>query len=229
MALQKKFDHLVDLDADVMVIQECSEKTIQAIDSSQAFNSIWFGTNKHKGVGVISKKIWTIKKSVHLGPKWTIHVNLSGPFDIDIYAVWACAGDDYMTRYIRQVHLMLDLMEAQKISRNSVVLGDFNSNSNWDYKYSAGRHHSDAVARLAKLGFASAYHRFTGEEQGRERCPTLYFRRNPKQSYHIDYIFLSDVLAQNLSRVVVGKRERWLELSDHMPVIADLRMAGSQS
>lgn len=54
MALQKKADHLVQLRADIMVVQECSEKSVSALANSTKHQTAWFGTNKNKGIAVIT-------------------------------------------------------------------------------------------------------------------------------------------------------------------------------
>lgn len=221
MALQKKADHLVQLRADIMVVQECSEKSVSALANSTKHQTAWFGTNKNNGIAVITAPNLRTQRAVHLGPTWAVHARLEGSESIDLFAVWACAGTDHLSRYIRQVHLMLDQISSMKLSNNTIVMGDFNSNAIWDPNYYAGRNHTEAVSRMSSLGLESAYHTFNREAQGAETQPTFHFRRK-REAVYIDYIFLSKLLMSNLKAVNVGKFEEWIHLSDHMPVVVDV-------
>lgn len=66
------------------------------------------------------------------------------------------------------------------------------------------------------------YHTFKNIKFGSEREPTLYFRKNQKTPYHIDYIFAPTDVVNRAKSFSVGKYEDWISLSDHMPLIADL-------
>jgi len=46
----------------------------------------------------------------------------------------------------------------------------------------------------------------------------LFMHRKIEKPYHIDYAFLSASMI-NQNSIEVGKPEKWLEYSDHMPVI----------
>ena len=77
------------------------------------------------------------------------------------------------------------------------------------------------VSELAKIGIRSMYHEFTKEEQGEEQTPTFYMNRNVEKPYHIDYVFASsDLMSRDSSALEVGSPNKWLEHSDHMPIIA---------
>jgi endonuclease/exonuclease/phosphatase family metal-dependent hydrolase len=104
---------------------------------------------------------------------------------------------------------------------NCIITGDFNSNSIWD-KPRRTWNHSNVVNELRELKIESFYHLDKKEEQGQETTPTLYLQRNLNKPYHIDYIFGSDSFSKRLKSVTVGQPEKWLEISDHMPVIGDL-------
>ena len=105
-------------------------------------------------------------------------------------------------------------------SRMHVIAGDFNSNAIWDRK---GRcwSHSEVVKQLEGMGLRSLYHSKYGETPGKEATPTLYLQKNPDKPYHIDFVFLSECMVPK-SSIKIGKRDNWLKVSDHMPVIAEL-------
>lgn len=221
MALQKKFQRLLTLDADIMIIQECSRPSINQITRSEGWSSVWFGSNVNKGLATLVREPWSIRESFSLKPKWAAKLVVDGPTCIDLFPVWACKSDRPAAEYIEQVHLLLDIMEHASLSPLTIVVGDFNSNSKWDADYGLTSH-SAAVDRFRKLGLESAYHKFYGELQGAERQPTLWFRKNKGTTYHVDYTFLSRPLVSKLRGVRVGGSEDWLSFSDHAPVVVEL-------
>ena len=216
----KKHQQLVTLGANIMVIQECSRRSIEQINHSGGWSSAWFG-NPNKGIAVLVREPWIIRKAQALKPKWTGKVVIAGPSSIELFPVWACKGKSPAAEYIEQVHLLLDILERTSLIPFTIVAGDFNSNSIWDADYGINNH-SSAVDRFRKLGLESAYHVSSGDRQGSERHPTLWFRKNKKEVYHIDYAFLSRSLLSKLGSVVVGRSDDWLPLSDHAPVLVEL-------
>jgi endonuclease/exonuclease/phosphatase family metal-dependent hydrolase len=204
-----------------MAIQECSKADVEDLRQRFGLTSAWIGRNLNKGVGIIARSPWRIEDVEDLGLSFVVRTKIVGPVEFDFFAVWACASDNRETRYIRQVHLLLDYLEKEGFGGNVVIIGDFNSNAIWDRHYRR-RCHSDAVARLSNLGLRSAYHTVRGEEHGQESEPTLYFRKNARMGYHIDYAFLSASLLNAVKTVTVGERDVWIQRSDHMPVVVQL-------
>jgi exonuclease III len=220
-ALHRKHQKLLTLDADIMVIQECSQPDIEEFNRSEGWSSWWVGSPIKKGLGVLVKAPWVVRKAEALTPKWTGKVVIDGPASIELFPVWAHMSKSPSKEYIEQVHLLLDIIEQAPLSPFTIVAGDFNSNSIWDSSYRLYNHIA-AVGRFRKLGLESAYHQFFGDSQGAERHPTLWLRKNKDSPYHIDYAFLSRSLLSILRNVVVGPRDDWLSFSDHTPVLVEL-------
>jgi len=65
----------------------------------------------------------------------------------------------------------------------------------------------------------STYHQFYGQEQGKEKHPTLFMYRHQDKPYHIDYCFASIDFMNKLNNVEVGTYEDWTKFSDHVPLI----------
>jgi endonuclease/exonuclease/phosphatase family metal-dependent hydrolase len=82
--------------------------------------------------------------------------------------------------------------------------------------------HSHVVEYLAKLDIHSAYHLHHGQEQGKEQHPTFYLYRNQLKPYHIDYCFLSALMAKQMQSIAVGDYDFWIKYSDHVPIIVTL-------
>ena len=104
--------------------------------------------------------------------------------------------------------------------QDTLIVGDFNSNSCWDI-WDRWWNHSDVVRELCGIDVHSLYHTETGEMQGHESQPTFYMYRKLDKPYHIDYVFLSGRLLES-SSLKIGKPEKWLEHSDHMPLVVEL-------
>jgi len=73
------------------------------------------------------------------------------------------------------------------------------------------------INELSNIGIESLYHYQTAEVQGAEKQPTFFLHRKKEKPYHIDYAFLSKDLLPN-SEIIIGEREKWIAVSDHMPV-----------
>jgi endonuclease/exonuclease/phosphatase family metal-dependent hydrolase len=101
-----------------------------------------------------------------------------------------------------------------------IIAGDFNSSALWDASH-VGNSHSDVVMELKKMGIRSLYHEYRKEKQGEELLMTHWNRR---RSYHIDYIFADKQFFKSVTGIHIGKRSVWKDRSDHVPLIADLKI-----
>lgn len=103
----------------------------------------------------------------------------------------------------------------------SIILGDFNSNKIWDKKKRSWNH-SDVVKELSEIGIRSVYHEYFKIYQGQEEHPTFYLQRNLTKAYHIDYIFACSSTFPHIRDLEIGTCSKWLNHSDHLPIIATL-------
>lgn len=211
---------LEEFSADILVIQECENPETSKDDKYKnwATNYIWTGENLNKGLAIfannkvkLSKQDWDSG-----GLKYFISCRVNDSFNL--IAVW-CHGDTSDFQYIGQFWKYLQLNKLK--FENCIITGDFNSNSIWD-KPLRTWNHSDIVRELKELKIESFYHLDKIEEQGKETTPTLYLQRNLNKAYHIDYIFGSEVFFSRLKYVTIGQPEKWLGISDHMPVLGVL-------
>jgi exodeoxyribonuclease-3 len=234
-ALRNKTEALDSLNADVYVVQECENPAL----STQKFQDwagdyLWTGKSKHKGLGVFPKNGHTVCASHWNGTfsqpgvsnsnpssSWTTNdLKLFLPFILNnkfqVLGVWTKADNAEAFSYIGQLWKYLQIHRSQLNNKNTILLGDFNSNRIWD-KPDCWWNHSDVVEELGAIGLQSVYHQQTIEQQGQETTPTFFLQRNVEKSYHIDYVFVSEELLQ-FSYLQVGKQTMWLSLSDHMPM-----------
>ena len=221
MGFDKKADALLSQNPDVAVVPECSDKSTVSLQQ-RGYETLWFGSNPLKGVGVFCRKGWSIRALPQPQQKWIVPVEVDAPTPFMLLAVWACrTGIKKADNYIGQVYQAL-MSHPEWFDRTPVVLaGDLNSNKIWDPERPVGNH-SDVVKILAERGLVSGYHEFFGEAQGAESRPTIYFYRRADRPFHIDYIFIPREWAPRLKTVDVGEYERWSKLSDHCPVTVDI-------
>jgi hypothetical protein len=133
-ALRKKgkLEKLRELRADVYVIQECEDPD-RATDSTYtewASGSLWDGgnkNNKNKGLGVFTSGLRLARLD------WPANgLELFIPLTVNhltILALWARHGDSHRFRHIGQVWRYLQAHGDKLPRNNSIVVGDFNSNS----------------------------------------------------------------------------------------------------
>jgi len=222
-ALHSKHRQLFSLDAALMVIQECSKQDVEQLTRSKGWSSWWVGSDSaKKGLAVLAKPPWFVREAKALTPKWSGRVVIDGPATIELFPVWAHKSENPAIEYIEQVHLLLDVVESATISPFTIIAGDFNSNSIWDKWYK--KNHSSALERFRKLKMESAYHLYSGSQQGAERDPTHWNLKKKDAAFHIDYVFLSSPLLSKLTNVVVGSYDDWLSSSDHAPMVIKLNL-----
>ena len=189
MGLDKKMDALLSLDADVAVVPECSERSNIAL-RQRGLSTLWFGSNPHKGLGVICRQEWPIRALPQPEQKWIVPIEVDWATPFTLIAVWACAvGARRENRYIGQIYQALMAHPEWFTEHPAVVAGDFNSNKIWDSKRKVGNH-SGVVKLLDERGLVSAYHENCNESQGTETGPTFHLFRHKDKPYHIDYVFI---------------------------------------
>lgn len=234
-ALRNKIKLLDQMDADILVIQECENpETSNEHYKKWAGTYLWKGNNKHKGIGVFARNghklnmlDWSgefdfkIKGIDHRPLTWqSQELELFLPCIINnkipLLAVWTKQANSKNFGYIGQFWIYLQIHKEKMKHSNQIICGDFNSNKIWD---EADRlwNHSDVIAELKKLGLESLYHAKSGEEQGEESSPTFFLHRKTEKPYHIDYVFMPINKIKNTS-LKLHSTDNWLGYSDHLPI-----------
>ena len=213
-----KLPVLAALSPSVTVIPECPEP----VDTN---SMLWFGNNPRQGIAVAASGPYRISPAETRDvPPYAFPVQVTGPTSFLLLAIWSQRNPDF--RYVRAVIRAVEIYRDLIVSQPTVIAGDFNSNTIWDYKRQPTQNHSGLVQQLTSLGLVSAYHHFFGEAQGAESRPTFCLRRDPGKPYHMDYCFIPKAWATTLRSVEVGTDELWAKYSDHRPLIVDIDMPG---
>lgn len=223
-AFRKKFDNISDFNADIYIIQECENPTESGHKSyiDWANNYQWIGDTKNKGLAIFAKpdiKLEKLDWSNQFKNHFVKHfLPCKINQDFDLLAVWTHRNNSPNFGYIGQ---LWKYIQVNKDNLNkTLIAGDFNSNSIWD-EWDRWWNHTDVVNELEQFGIESFYHKLTGEKQGKESKPTLYFQKNLSKTYHIDYFFGSKQIGERIKQFEIGQADKWLKLSDHMPIFCE--------
>lgn len=218
-ALRKKIQNIRDLKLDICVIPE-AERDITSLEPTN--NYLWFGENKNKGLGVYSENLKLELASVsdnnwfHFEP-----IFIEGD-QIRILATWAfnSRAKKFGEEAIGNPLDVFIKLEDWLTEKPTVVIGDFNNSVIWD-KPRKENNFQDIHNWLSGHGFSSAYHDYFKQELGTEKHPTHYHRKSISSPYHIDYIYTN--FPHEVRSVEVGSYNKWLEYSDHVPVIIETK------
>jgi exodeoxyribonuclease-3 len=223
MAFRKKAAFILAHQPDILVVPECEhpDKLLFAEGTPTPTDMLWFGSNKNKGLGIFSYSKFRFKLLRNHDPALKMIIPIAvtgGHFDFTLYAVWANNPDDPDGQYVEQVWKAIHHYDKKIKNTQTLLIGDFNSNTIWDRKYRAGNH-SNVVKHLEEKGIVSCYHLQHNQTQGQEQHPTFYLYKHKDKPYHLDYCFASNDLNNKLLSVEIGDHEYWMQYSDHVPVM----------
>jgi exodeoxyribonuclease III len=223
MAFRKKAEYILMYKPDILIVPECEniDKLTFAANTPKPTDILWFGTNANKGLGIFSYGNFKFKKLRNHNPAFKMIVPIAvtgGDIDFTLFAVWANNPDDADGQYVEQVWKAIQYYDKKLKNKQTMLIGDFNSNTIWDRKYRLGNH-SHVVKRLEEKGIFSCYHLHHKQLQGREMHPTFYLYRHKNKPYHLDYCFASADMTCKIQTVEVGEYDYWMQYSDHVPVI----------
>ena len=227
MAFRKKAGFILNHKPDILIVPECEhpDKLKFNTDIQKPSDTLWFGTNRNKGLGIFSYSKFRLKLLKTHNPDLRMIVPIAvtgGKYSFTLYAIWANNPGDPDGQYVEQVWKAIQHYDDHLSNEKTILIGDFNSNTIWDKKYREGNH-SDVVKVLENKGIFSSYHLFHKQIQGKEMHPTLYMYRHQDKPYHIDYCFVSKDIARKIKSVDIGDFKFWSKHSDHVPVIVTFK------
>lgn len=223
MAFRKKATLILQQDPDILIVPECEhpDKYDKSILGEKLSDVLWYGKNSNKGLGIFSFNAITLNVLDTHEEKFRMVVPIiaaSRNFEFLLYAIWANNPNDREGRYVTQIWKAINHYDSLLTSKQTILIGDFNSNTIWDRPRRIGNH-STVVEYLRTKDIHSVYHQYFKQDQGKEQHPTLYMYRSKEKPYHIDYCFASKKMLRSLTAVEVGDFEYWCRYSDHVPVI----------
>jgi exodeoxyribonuclease III len=227
MAFRKKAGFILNHRPDILIVPECEHPDKLIFDSGtpKPADSLWFGDNVHKGLGIFSYGKYRFKLSdlYNNSFKMVIPIVVSGGEAVfHIFAIWAHNPSDPDGQYITQIWKAIHYYDALLSQEPAILIGDFNSNTIWDKPKREGNH-STVVQQLKAKGITSVYHQHFKQNQGNEQHPTFYLYRKKDKPYHLDYCFVSTDFSARLKSVEIGDFDCWCQYSDHVPVMVEFK------
>ena len=208
---------------DVAIIQECEDPAKCADGDYRAWsdNYLWIGDLKHKGLAIFLKSGLSAKlmELPEKSQRFFLPIQLSN--GNQILAVWAMGASNRQDGYVAQIHDYLRTHSHYFDWDQLTIVGDFNSNAQWDGKREL-KNHGNLVKKLKGYGSQSLYHYQNGEPHGAETSSTFFMYRHADKPYHIDYVFVPEKKLTT-SYIQIGEANLWLQYSDHVPLFAVLK------
>jgi exonuclease III len=225
MAFRKKATQLLQYSPDILVIPECEcpDKLIFQKGVKLPTDILWYGSNPNKGLGVFSYGNYRFKLLKTHNPAFKIILPIAvtgGAIDFTLFAIWANNPQEPEHQYVGQVWKAMNHYQKLIRKKQTLLIGDFNSNTIWDKPRRVGNH-TDVVNTLAKKGISSVYHQHHNQTHGTEQHPTFSLYRHQNKPYHLDYCFASADFTSKLKHVEIGSHQDWCGLSDHLPLMAE--------
>jgi exonuclease III len=216
--------------ADLYIIQECAEDDFNGLFKiSKNYDFFCDNIDSKYGVGIFSDKL-----NIEILPEHNKDFRYIVPYRIFnsenefvLFSVWTKDKDKNNNKieYTEQTWKAINYDGYKKyLSKSAILIGDFNSNNYWNRQYLANKSHThnEIIANLKNYGIVSAYHEYYNVENGNENDPTLLWKMDIQNKFHIDYAFVSNKFT--IKSITVGSLSEWKEnkLSDHCPLIMEL-------
>ena len=228
---KEKAKYIAKNNADIYVIQECTKKDVEELKNFTIYSK-WYGDNIDSSYGIA---IFSNTYQIELVEDFNKEYRYVIPFRIikqDIifilFAIWTKDKNIYNTKveYTEHTWNAINNKNYEKYLLGPVIIiGDFNSNNKWDIKYKKNGKpsHNSIINKLKEYNIKSAYHYFYNEEDGNESFPTLLWKMNSNNKFHIDYCFISENF--RIINVEVENIIKWenTKYSDHCALIIELK------
>ena len=227
---EEKAKYIKNYEADLYVIQECLEKDLDSVKNYFINKSFYCDNVESKyGVGIFSDIY-----SFQILPEHNLNFRYIVPYkiynddtDFILFSIWTKDKDEKNNKieYTEQTWKAINYEDYKKyLSKSIILIGDYNSNNFWDKKYIQQNKpsHNDIITKLENYGIESAYHKFYNCIDGNEIDPTLLWKMDKNNKFHIDYCFIS--MDYRINNIKIGSIEDWEKnkLSDHCPLIVDI-------
>jgi len=153
--------------------------------------------------------------------QYCIPIKVVGHTNFNVLAVWTMKHKNTERSYIGQVYQALNLYEDFVRNRDTIIIGDFNSNKQWDNNPPRIGNHSAVVKMLKDMNLVSIYHEMCDEDHGSETQHTYFMSKKMERPYHIDYCFVPESWVARVKDFKISDFEEYKSLSDHVPIYVE--------
>ena len=218
----EKFPAILEENADIYVIQECENPSI--IDSNEykdfASNYFWVGENQYYGLGIFARddvKLELVDLDDN-GLRYFIPVRVNDEFNL--LGVWTNPDMDgnKSIHYPKEITKYYDEhKDSGFFNEDMIICGDFNCDVRLKGAHAKNVH--EVIEKLSEYGLTDTYHYLNNEKQGEESQPTFFMYRHLDKPFHLDHVFAKKGRIGDLQ---IGDEEKWIKLSDHLPLIFEI-------
>lgn len=148
-AFRKKNDLVLRLNPDLVIVTECENPQRLKFGelTPTPLSYYWYGSNQNKGIAILSYSDYKVEVLDAFNPAFRYVIPIRCESKINsflLFAIWAMEDKDNRRRsYVGQIWEAINHY-AHLLNGDTVLVGDFNSNSIWDLKSRVGNH-SDVV------------------------------------------------------------------------------------
>lgn len=220
-AFRKKYDEILQLDPEVIVVPEC-ENPARTGNWSIFSDWAWIGEDENQGLGIFTRNGITIDSTTetHDECRYALPVTLDN--GLRLIGIWAKNDkQNPENRYIARVYNTIR-QYSEWIDANTIVAGDFNWNATFGNSKPLAGDFSDTIQLLHENQLRSIYHTRTESDFGNEDDPTFFMHKKEDRPYHIDYVFIPTSMTDAIAAFSIGSFDEWIHASDHMPLTLEI-------
>nr|WP_197031849.1 hypothetical protein [Methanobrevibacter sp. YE315] len=207
--------------ADIYVIQECGNPLESKNEEYKEFasNHFWVGVDKSKGLGIFARDNVDMEL-VDLednGLRYFIPVRVNNSFNL--LGIWTNPNKKNKTpEYPKEITRYYELhKDSGFFNEDMIICGDFNCDAR--LKHVHARNVFEMKEKLGEMGLVDTYHYLSNEEQGEESQATFYMYRHLDKPFHLDHVYAAP---DRIKELEIGEEEKWLQFSDHLPMIFEI-------
>ena len=225
---KKNYKAMLEKKADIYVIQECTNPKISDSEDYVKLNDEyywvkWVGDEEipDYGLGIFAKNEVDIEvcNLDDKGLRYFIPVTVKDKFNL--LCVWTNPNmkGNKVAHYPKEITKYYEThKDSGFFNEDMIICGDFNC----DKRVLNNAHKKNVdemIGKLSEINLIDVYHARNREDEGKESIPTFYMNYNLNKPYHLDHVFATPGKVKCLK---IGDSDKWIELSDHMPLIFEI-------
>lgn len=232
---EDKINLIKEFSPDIVLLQECTYDDCIRLKSN-FIHSVWYGDGKDslRGIGIFSNE-WFFE--LHPSHSYAVPFRYVVPYlakkdnmQFTLFHVWTkyklydelSRNQDgfYNLEYTANIVSAIDFYKDLLVSP-VIIAGDFNSGETPTVRDDG---YAEAVEKLEKLNIFNCTTLY-GCDKRFEMMPTYYARHDLDEKGYVDDYCFTSINEYNTiipSVISIGKPEKWIHYSDHVPLLIDI-------